>query len=56
VSQAANRNAIRELGPVNATVPIFEQLMDSQSIFLTADDNTVYSWAWLDLHDGPQTS
>ena len=53
VSQAANRNAIRELGPVNATVPIFEQLMDSQSIFLTANDNTVYSWAWLDVHDGP---
>lgn len=53
VSQAANRNAIRTLGPVNATVPIFEQLMDSRSIFLTADDNTVYSWTWIDLHDGP---
>jgi hypothetical protein len=53
VSQAAIRNAIRELGPVNVTVPIFEQFMDSRSIILTADDNTVYSWAWLDLHDGP---
>lgn len=52
-SQAANRNAIRTLGPVNATVPIFEQLMDSRSIFLTANDNTVYSWAWVDLREGP---
>jgi len=46
VSQAANRNTIRELGPVNATVPIFEQLMDSRSVFLTANTNTVYNWAW----------
>ena len=53
VSQAANRDAIRTLGPVNRTVPIFEQLMDSRSIFLTANDNTVYSWAWLDLTAGP---
>ena len=45
LSQAANRNAIRELGPVNQTIPIFEQLLDSRSVFLTANDNTVYSWA-----------
>ncbi|KHK02441.1 DUF1254 domain-containing protein [Desulfovibrio sp. TomC] len=53
VSQATNRNAIRTLGPVNATVPIFEQLMDSRSTFLTANDNTVYSWTWVDLSQGP---
>ncbi|BFM39261.1 conserved hypothetical protein [Synechocystis sp. LKSZ1] len=53
VSQAANRNAIRTLGPVNTVVPIFEQLLDSRSIFLTANDNTVYSWTWLDLTKGP---
>ena len=53
VSQAANRNAIRTLGPINQTIPIFEQLLDSRSIFLTANDNTVYSWAWLDLSKGP---
>ena len=33
VSQATNRNTIRELGPVNGTVPIFEQLLDSRSVF-----------------------
>ena len=53
VNQAANRNAIRTLGPVNGTVPIFEQLVDSRSIFLTANDNTVYSWTWVDLKGGP---
>ncbi len=53
VSQATNRNAIRTLGPVNTVVPIFEQLLDSRSIFLTANDNTVYSWTWLDLSKGP---
>jgi hypothetical protein len=53
VSQAANRNAIRELGSTNTVVPIFEQLMDSRSIFLTANTNTVYSWAWIDLNKGP---
>jgi hypothetical protein len=53
VNQAANRDAIRDLGPVNQTIPIFEQLVDSRSIFLTANDNTVYSWAWLDLSKGP---
>jgi hypothetical protein len=53
VSQAANRNAIRTLGPVNTVVPIFEQLMDSRSIFLTPNDNTVYSWTWVDLSKGP---
>ena len=53
VSQAANRTAILELGPANTTVPIFEQLMDSRSIFLTANDNTAYSWMWIDLRNGP---
>jgi hypothetical protein len=28
-------------------------LVDSRSIFLTANDNTVYSWAWLDPSNGP---
>ncbi len=51
VSQVANRNAIRSLGPANTVVPVFH--IDSRSIFLTANDNTLYSWAWLDLNKGP---
>jgi hypothetical protein len=53
VSQAANRDAIRTLGPVNTVVPIFEELLDPRSVFLTANDNTVYSWTWVDLSKGP---
>jgi len=53
VSQVANRRAIIELGPANYTVPIFETLMDSKSIFLTPNCQTVYSWMWLDLSKGP---
>lgn len=53
VNQAANRNAILTLGPVNGTVPIFETLLDPRSVFLTANDNTVYSWTWINLADGP---
>jgi len=53
VSQVANRKGILELGPVNLTVPIFEDRMDSKSLFLTANNNTPYTWFWLDLHEGP---
>lgn len=53
VSQVANRAAFADLGPVNGVVPIFEQLLDSRSLVLTGNDNTVYSWTWLDLKGGP---
>jgi hypothetical protein len=53
VSQAANRNEILKLGPANTTVPIFENRMDSKSIFLTPNTQTPYSWMWLDLRSGP---
>lgn len=53
VSQVANRNAFATLGPPNTVLPIFEQLTDSRSIILTGNDNTVYSWVWLDLSKGP---
>jgi len=53
VSQATNRNEILKLGPANTTVPIFENRMDSKSIFLTPNTQTPYSWMWLDLRSGP---
>jgi len=53
VSQAADRDACRTLGPVNGVVPIWEELADSRSLGLTLNDNTVYSWTWLDLSNGP---
>ena len=53
VSQAANRREILKLGPANTTVPIFEDRMDSRSVFLTPNTQTPYSWMWLDLRGGP---
>ena len=36
-NQAANRNAILSLGPINRTVPIWEQRVDSRTVELTAN-------------------
>ena len=52
-SLAAQRKAIRSFGPDNQTVIIFETLMDSRSLFLTANTESIYAMAWLDLKNGP---
>lgn len=52
-SLSAMRKGIREHGPDNTTVVLFETLMDSRSLFLTANTETVYAMAWLDLKNGP---
>jgi hypothetical protein len=53
VSQVANRNAYLKIGKANTVVPIFEQLLNARGLVLTGNDNTVYSWTWLDLSNGP---
>lgn len=53
VNQLSNRQAILSVGPANITVPIWENLVDSRNIELTANDNTPYTWFWLDLRNGP---
>ena len=53
VSQHANRKGILEVGPANTTVPIFETMMNARSLFLTPNNNTPYTWFWLDLREGP---
>ena len=53
VSQLANRKGILEVGPANSTVPIFETMMNAKTLELTANNNTPYTWFWLDLHGGP---
>ena len=52
-SLAAMREGLRTLGVLNNTVAIFESLMDSRSLFLTANTQSVYAMGWLDLKDGP---
>ena len=53
VSQAVNRDAFKQLGKPNSFMPIFEQLLDSRTLVLTGNSDTVYSWLWLDLANGP---
>ena len=52
-SLAAMRKGVRGFGPDNQTVTIFESLMDSRSLFLTANTESIYAIAWLDLKNGP---
>lgn len=37
----------------NQTVALFEDLMDSKSLFLTPNTESVYSVMWVDVKDGP---
>jgi hypothetical protein len=49
----AMREGLREVGAVDGTVGIFEDLMDARTLFLTANTESVYAIVWLDLADGP---
>ncbi|HZD31186.1 MAG TPA: DUF1254 domain-containing protein [Candidatus Angelobacter sp.] len=53
VNQAGMRDSMRQYGPDNQTDVIWENLVDSRTVELTANDNTVYSFIWLDTHKGP---
>ncbi len=53
VSQWANRKGFLKWGPANLTVPIFESMMNAKTLALTANNNTPYTWFWIDLKKGP---
>jgi hypothetical protein len=52
-SLSAMRGGLREHGPDNQTVVMFEELMDSKTLFLTANTTTIYNFGWLNTKDGP---
>jgi hypothetical protein len=52
-SLSATRTGIRTFGPDNQTMLITESLMDSHTLILTANTETVYTIGWLDTHGGP---
>ena len=52
-SLSAMRKGLRGLGPDNQTVAIFEELMDSKTLLLTANTTTIYNLAWLNTKEGP---
>ena len=47
------RKGITVLGPANITIPTSENLMDSRTLWLTANCNTPYTNMWIDLRNGP---
>ena len=52
-SMFATRAGFRTFGPDNQTVLIAESLLDSHTLGLTANTETVYNFDWLDTKDGP---
>jgi hypothetical protein len=53
VNQAGMRDSLRKFGPDNQTNVIWETLVDPKTVELTANDNTVYSFIWIDTKKGP---
>jgi len=43
----------QSIGAESGDIIIFEELMDSNSLFLTANADTIYYLGWIDLSDGP---
>ena len=52
-SMEALKQGILDFGPANQTALIFEELMDSKALFLTANTTSVYMTSWLELSDEP---
>jgi len=52
-SLAAFKEGVLEFGPPNTTVLQFEELMDSKSLWLTANTVSVYQFVWIELGDEP---
>jgi hypothetical protein len=53
VNQAGMRDSLRQFGSDNQTDMIWEDLADAKTVELTANDNTIYNFIWLDSHKGP---
>jgi hypothetical protein len=53
VNQAGMRDSLRKFGPDNQTDVIWEDLVDARTVELTANDNTIYNFIWIDTKKGP---
>jgi hypothetical protein len=47
------RTGFRKLGALNNNILLFENRLDSKSLFLTGNTDSVYFSTWLNLKDGP---
>ena len=53
VNQAGMRDSLRRFGPENQTDVLWEGLVDPRTVELTANDNTIYNFIWIDTKKGP---
>ncbi len=53
VNQAGMRDSLAQFGPDNQTDVIWENLVDPRTVELTANDNTIYNFIWIDTQEGP---
>jgi hypothetical protein len=53
VSIEAIRKGMASIGVKDNEVLVFSELMDSKSLFLTPNADTIYTWGGLDLSKGP---
>ena len=47
------RDSLCKFGPENQTDVIWEDLVDARTVELTANDNTIYNFIWVDTKKGP---
>ncbi|MHC4647212.1 MAG: DUF1254 domain-containing protein [Planctomycetota bacterium] len=52
-SLVAMRDGFKSVGVTGNTIGVYENLMDSKSLFLTPNTESIYAGAWLDLSNGP---
>jgi hypothetical protein len=52
-SPVGMRAGFQKLGVLNSSILLFENLLDSKSIFLTGNTDSVDFSTWLNLKDGP---
>jgi hypothetical protein len=52
-SLVALRRGFQSVGVEDNSFTLFSELMDSASLFLTANSDTIYFWGFVDLSDGP---
>ncbi len=52
-SMSAMEAGLRKFGPPNTTAILFEDLMDSKSLWLTPNTVSIYQVAWVELGDEP---
>lgn len=52
-NMAGLRDGITMWGPANKTILTFETMMDSRTLWLTANCNKPYTVAWINLYNGP---